>query len=150
MQAPRLDRIYCDGASRKDGRGGWGFVVYRGNVRQRTEFGGAFDTTNNRMELQAAIEALKTISIGARVEVICDSKYVVEGILEHVDLWLRTGWRTSGNKPVKNVDLWQELVVLDIDRKVRWTWVKGHAGDVGNEEADAAAARGVPKVKGKP
>lgn len=144
MQALRTTRIYCDGASRKDGRGGWGFVVYHGSIKVRTEYGGAYDTTNNRMELQAAIESLKTISVGARVEIISDSKYVIDGILNHVDLWLRTGWRTSSNQPVKNKDLWEELVILDLDRRVRWTHVKGHSGDAGNEEADAAAARGVP------
>ena len=138
--------IYCDGASRKDGRGGWGLAAYWHDKLMFEECGGAFDTTNNRMELQGAIEALKCYDPGTEMTIHSDSQYVVQGILEHIDLWLRTGWRTSGNNPVKNQDLWEELATLDVERKVTWLWVKGHSGVPGNERADALATLGVPTI----
>ena len=136
--------VYCDGASRKDGRGGWGFVVYENGEESYTRCGGTTETTNNRMELQAAIEALKSIPLGAKVTVYSDSQYVVNGILDHLDIWLMTGWMTSSMKPVKNADLWEELGFLDVDRKVDWLWVRGHSGVPGNELADQLATQGVP------
>lgn len=139
--------VYCDGASRKDGRGGWAYVIYRGDVELRREVGGAIDTTNNRMELTGAIRALKSLPHGAKVTVYSDSKYVTEGITDYLDGWLSRNWRTSGNKAVKNQDLWEELGHLDADRRVTWQWVKGHAGVPGNELADRLASIGVPPTK---
>jgi len=136
--------VYCDGASRKDGRGGWGYVAYQGRRELRRGAGGDWDTTNNRMELMGAICALKSLPFGATVTVFSDSKYVIEGITEYLDDWLARNWRTSGNKEVKNRDLWEELGHLDADRCVTWRWVKGHAGTPGNELADKLAGSGVP------
>lgn len=137
--------IYCDGASRKDRRGGWGMVVtsQSGEILHEA-CGGARNTTNNRMELQGAIEAAKYCMSGQEAIIYSDSQYVIHGILDHIDLWLQTGWRTSANKPVKNQDLWEELCLLDLDRKLVWTWVKGHSGVPGNERADKLAGMGVP------
>lgn len=143
--------IYCDGASRKDGRGGWGFVMYppKSKVELAYGCGGEHNTTNNRMELKAAIMAVRWLPVGAAATLHSDSKYVIDGILEHMDIWLRTGWRSSSNQAVKNVDLWVELANLDVDRVLSWQWVKGHSGVVGNERADELAGLGVPKeVKG--
>lgn len=137
--------IYCDGASRKDGRGGWGASIRRRGMADVDLYGGEFDTTNNRMELMAAIEALWFIPRGSTVTLVCDSMYVVAGASEHMEMWLRTNWRTSANKAVKNVDLWKELKsVMDCHRSVSWQWVKGHTGVEGNERADRLATLGVP------
>lgn len=138
------DIAYCDGASRKDGRGGWGYVVMRGPSVVRAACGGDTGTTNNRMELMGAIMALRSYQRGAEVTIVSDSKYVVDGILDHADLWLKTNWRTSSNQPVKNRDLWETLIRLDVDRVVDWQWVKGHSGDPGNERADKLASIGIP------
>lgn len=140
----RAFTVYCDGASRKDGRGGWGYAVFQGSVLLRSDYGGEFDTTNNRMELMAAIKALRSFVPGTVLTVYSDSQYVIQGILEHMDDWLFRDWRTSGNKPVKNRDLWEMLGNLDVDRTVRWEWVKGHTGNYGNELADQLAGKGVP------
>lgn len=139
--------IYCDGASRKDGRGGWGLVVYEDSIEVAFGCGGEYNTTNNRMELKAAIMAVRWLPVGVIATIHSDSKYVVDGILEHMDIWLRTGWRSSSNQPVKNVDLWEELGNLDVDRVIDWRWVKGHTGVVGNERADELAGLGIPKEK---
>lgn len=142
--------IYCDGASRKDRRGGWGFAMYLEGVEAAFGCGGEYNTTNNRMELKAAIMAVRWLPVGATATIYSDSRYVIDGILEHMDIWLRTGWRSSSNKEVKNVDLWEELGNLDVDRVIDWQWVKGHTGVVGNERADELAGLGVPKeVRGK-
>lgn len=146
---------YCDGASRKDGRGGWGFVVYdREGFEIDYKCGGEYNTSNNKMELQGAIEALRWAKqykkAGNRLpimKIISDSQYVIKGITEHMDLWLRTGWRTSANKPLKNVDLWEILGHLDCDVLPDWRWVKGHTGDIGNERADELAGKGVPPAE---
>lgn len=140
----RAFTVYCDGASRKDGRGGWGYAVYEGSVLLRSDCGGEYDTTNNRMELMGAIKALRTFTPGTAVKVVSDSQYVVKGITEYLDDWLQRNWRTGGNKPVKNQDLWEQLGHLDADRKVTWEWVKGHTGNPGNEMADSLATKGVP------
>lgn len=141
--------VYCDGASRKDGRGGWGFAVYvasrQGDTEIAYDFGGTYNTSSNRMELKAAIMAVRWLPVGAAATLHSDSKYVIDGILEHMDIWLRTGWRSSSNQAVKNVDLWVELANLDVDRVLSWQWVKGHSGVVGNERADELAGLGVPK-----
>lgn len=140
--------IYCDGASRKDGRGGWGFVVYFHDDEIDFKCGGAYDTTNNRMELTAAIEALKWAkSHRGTYTIACDSQYVIKGVTEYLDAWLQMGWRTGANKPVKNDDLWEILGHLDCDVQPRWEWVRGHNGDVGNERADELAGLGIPKER---
>ena len=143
---PRHYVVYCDGASRKDGRGGWGYVLYENDVEGRARCGGEHGTTNNRMELKGAIMALRSLPQGARVTVYSDSQYVVNGILDHMDVWLMLGWQTSSGKPVKNADLWEILGYLDVDRKVDWKWVKGHSGVPGNERADRLATEGVPPL----
>lgn len=138
---------YTDGASRKDGRGGWGYVLYLNDQELETACGGHHETTNNRMELLAAIKALE----GAKpftdtLTVISDSIYVVAGITDHMDSWLRSGWRGTGNQEIKNKDLWERLGHLDCDyKKVAWQWVKGHTGIIGNERADELAGLGVPE-----
>lgn len=137
--------IYCDGASRKDGRGGWGYVVLRNGVRMRGVFGGAYETTNNRMELQAAIEALNSIAKPSMLDIYTDSKYVIMGITEYIEMWTRTNWRTSGNKPVANKDLWQALDASQSVHDINWFHVRGHTGNKWNEEADRLAGLGVPK-----
>ena len=144
--------FYCDGASRKDGRGGWGFAVFDGEVEVFSCLGGDFDTTNNRMELQAAIEALSYAKETRCMQpvIVCDSQYVIKGITEDIDLWLKTNWRTGGNQPLKNKDLWAELCDLDIDVRPRWRWVRGHTGVRGNERADQLAQQGVPRERVKP
>lgn len=142
--------VYCDGASRKDGRGGWGYAVFEGAILLFTESGGEFETTNNRMELLAAIKALRSVKhrrASSIITIYSDSAYVVNGITDHVDMWLQTNWRTSANQPVKNKDLWQNLVDIDVVVKPEWKLVKGHAGIYGNELADELAGKGVPEVR---
>lgn len=141
--------MYCDGASRKDGRGGWGYAVFEGQILLFTESGGAFETTNNRMELQAAIKGLRAVShrrFAHHIVIYSDSAYVVRGITDHVDMWLQTNWRTSANQPVKNKDLWQNLVDTDTIVRPKWELVKGHSGIYGNELADELAGKGVPEA----
>ena len=141
-------RIYCDGASRKDGRGGWGFVVFEGVIELYSGKGGEYDVTNNQMELEAAIRALRAAPRGrVNITMFLDSAYVVNGITEHIDTWLRTNWRTSSNKPVKNVDRWVRLAELDLQLQPVWQHVKGHSGIYGNERADELATAGVPLEK---
>jgi ribonuclease HI len=137
---------YCDGASRKDGRGGWGYIIYHAGEKVASGCGGTHGTTNNRMELQGAIEVLQRLKKGTKATVYSDSQYVIRGITEYVDTWLRLNWRTTSCKPVKNADLWEELVLLDLDRRIDWQWVRGHNGTPGNEEADRLATLGVPAV----
>ena len=138
--------VYADGASTRDWRGGWGATVkYDGWWYDM--FGGEYDTTNNRMELQAVIEALNWLPVACDVIVYCDSKYVIDGMSEYIETWEFCGWRTSSNKPVKNVDLWKELKLIAARHEVRWRWVKGHSGIAGNEQADRLAGQGVPPKK---
>lgn len=110
-------------------------------------FGGAHDTTNNKMELTAAIETLKLVQAGAKIEVFTDSSYVIKGITEWLPGWRRKNWRTSGGDPVKNVELWKALDALYQVRKVTMTWVRGHNGDPGNERADVLANMGVAEAR---
>jgi ribonuclease HI len=138
--------IYTDGAcSGNPGPGGWGVVMYHGN-RKKELFGGEQDTTNNRMEMMATIEALKAIKPGFKGPVVLftDSTYVLKGITEWIHGWKKRGWKKSDKKPVVNKDLWQELDALNNAREVRWEWVKGHSGDAGNERADELAREGIP------
>ena len=131
--------IHTDGACRGNpGPGGWGAVLnYRGN--QKTLQGYEPDTTNNRMELTAVIQALRALKRGCAVELITDSKYVMTGINEWLANWKRNGWKTAAKKPVKNSDLWQQLETETGRHDLTWRWVKGHSGDPGNELADQLA-----------
>lgn len=136
---------YCDGASRKDGRGGWGASI-RGGEKTIDIYGGEVETTNNRMELMACIETLWYLPPMSIVEIVCDSQYVVKGFTEHLEMWLRARWRTSANGPVANRDLWEELQFAVANHAlVEWRWVKGHSGNEGNERADQLATMGVPE-----
>jgi ribonuclease HI len=138
--------IYTDGAcSRNPGPGGWG-VVLRWNGTVKELHGSDPLTTNNRMELMAAIQALEALSRPSRVLLYTDSTYLLNGITKWVAGWQRNGWRTSARKPVKNEDLWRRLVAAMNGHEVSWLWVKGHAGDEGNERADALARLGIEEA----
>lgn len=135
--------IFTDGAcSGNPGPGGWGALICNGeNENELT--GGAAETTNNRMELLAAIEALKSLPDGSAVRLTTDSVYVKDGITNWIKSWKARGWKTAAKKPVKNVDLWQELDSEAQRHSVEWHWVKGHAGHAGNERADELARQGM-------
>ena len=113
---------------------------------RKTLHGGEYETTNNRMELTAAIEALNALKGSQRVRLYTDSKYVMDGIREWLPNWKKRGWKTSNKKPVKNVDLWQALDAATGRHDVEWRWVRGHTGNPGNEEADALANRGIDEL----
>lgn len=131
--------IYTDGACRGNpGPGGWGALLIAGDSRREIS-GAAAETTNNRMELTAAIEALRALRRPVEAELYTDSKYVCTGISEWLPQWKRRGWKTADRKPVKNVDLWQALEEAAGPHRIRWHWVKGHAGNAGNETVDALA-----------
>lgn len=138
--------MYADGACKGNpGVGGWGALLrYQGH--EKAICGGALDTTNNRMELQAVIEGLKLLKRPCVVAVYTDSRYVQQGISEWIVGWKAKGWRTANKKPVKNDDLWKELDALTQGHTISWYWVKGHAGHPGNERADELANEGVDKV----
>lgn len=139
--------VYTDGACKGNpGPGGWGaFLRWGGHEKEL--FGGEALTTNNRMELTAVIEALASLKRGCRVAIYTDSEYVRNGITTWIKGWKARGWRTADRKPVKNVELWQRLEALEAKHQVRWHWVRGHAGDPGNERADRLANRGVESVR---
>jgi ribonuclease HI len=138
--------LFTDGACRGNpGPGGWG-VLMRYQGREKELFGGETDTTNNRMELQAAIEGLRALNEPCSVTLTTDSEYVRKGITEWIGKWKRNGWRTSGKKPVKNADLWQALEEEAARHEVHWHWVKGHSGHSENERADALANRGIDEL----
>ena len=142
MAAPVV--IYTDGACKGNpGPGGWGALLLYGG-QERELFGGAPLTTNNRMELQAVIEALSALTRPSEVMLYTDSVYVRSGILQWIHNWKKNGWKTSDKKPVKNADLWQTLDKLREGHTIEWHWVKGHADNAGNLRADALANRGVP------
>ena len=135
--------IFTDGAcSGNPGPGGWGALISHGEDENEL-IGGAAETTNNRMELQAAIEALKSLPDGSAVRLTTDSVYVKDGITNWIKNWKARGWKTAAKKPVKNVDLWQELDSEAQRHSVEWHWVKGHAGHAGNERADELARQGM-------
>ncbi|MBL8279797.1 MAG: ribonuclease HI [Pelomonas sp.] len=138
--------IYTDGACKGNpGPGGWGAWLSSGG-HDKELFGGERETTNNRMELTAPIEALASLKRSCDVVVYLDSEYVRKGITEWISNWQRRGWKTADGKPVKNADLWQRLDALRKLHHVEWRWVKGHAGDPGNERADMLANRGVASL----
>lgn len=137
--------IYTDGACKGNpGPGGWGVLLIAGEHRRELH-GGEAMTTNNRMELTAAIEALRALKRRCRVTLFTDSTYVKQGIDTWIHGWKRNGWRTADKKPVKNADLWQTLDTLAAQQDVTWRWVKGHAGDPGNERADELSNLGIPQ-----
>jgi len=135
--------LYSDGACKGNpGPGGWGVVLRYGDA-VKTLYGGERETTNNRMELQAAIEGLSLLKRSCRVEIYTDSQYVRRGITEWLSRWKKNGWRTADRKPVRNRDLWERLDELSGKHEIHWHWVKGHAGIPDNELADELANRGV-------
>lgn len=139
----RRVEIYTDGACKGNpGPGGWGAVLTC-EGRERELCGGEPETTNNRMELTAVIEALRALRQPSHVTLHTDSQYVQKGITEWIHSWKAKGWRTAARAPVKNVDLWKALDELASQHRIDWRWVKGHAGHDGNERADALANRGV-------
>lgn len=143
---------YTDGAcSGNPGPGGWGVLLQatQGDtvLKERTLSGGEAETTNNRMELLAAITALETLDRASEITVITDSAYVKNGVTGWIFGWKRNGWKTSAKKPVKNVDLWQRLDAAQARHRVTWEWIKGHAGHPGNERADELAREGMAPFK---
>ena len=137
---------YTDGACRGNpGPGGWG-VWLRVGDQEKKLCGGEKNTTNNRMELMAAIMALRELTPSATVHIYTDSSYVQKGMSEWLPGWKRNQWRTAAKKPVKNADLWQELDSLAQKHQVDWRWVKGHSGDEGNDIADALANEGIEQL----
>jgi ribonuclease HI len=138
--------IYTDGACKGNpGPGGWGAWLVMG-PHQKELYGGELNTTNNRMELKAVIEALTALKRPCEVTLHTDSQYVHKGISEWIHGWKARGWKTASREPVKNVDLWQALDAAQAMHKIHWRWVKGHAGHEGNERADALANLGVESV----
>lgn len=138
--------IYTDGACRGNpGKGGWGAILrYKGTIKEL--HGGERDTTNNRMELMAAISALEALKKPCVVHLYTDSKYVLDGITKWLPNWKKAGWKTAAKKPVKNEDLWQRLDLVIQTHTIDWRWVKGHSGNQGNERADALANLGVDSL----
>lgn len=133
-------KIATDGACKGNpGPGGWG-VLIRAGANEKEISGGEANTTNNRMELLAAIRGLQALTRPCQVILVTDSAYVKNGITQWIRGWQRNGWRTADRKPVKNADLWQELIDACAPHRIEWTWVKGHAGDPDNERADRLAS----------
>ncbi len=146
---------FTDGAcSGNPGPGGWGVVLQAKDgdalLKERELCGGAAETTNNRMELTAAIEALETLERESKITLITDSVYVKDGITKWLWGWRKNGWRTAAKKPVKNAELWQKLDAAQARHQVTWQWVKGHAGQPENERADALARQGMAPFKKTP
>lgn len=138
--------IYTDGACRGNpGPGGWGALLSYGD-KTRELCGGEYNTTNNRMELTAAIAALETLTRTCEVQLHTDSNYLRQGMTQWLARWKRNGWKTAAKKPVKNADLWQRLDTACARHEIEWHWVKGHNGDPGNEAADTLANRGIDEL----
>ena len=147
MAVPEVE-IFTDGACRGNpGPGGWAALLRTGE-KEREISGGEPLTTNNRMELRAAIEALNALKRPCTVEIHTDSVYVRDGIMKWIHGWKRNGWRTADKKPVKNAELWQELLDAESRHEVRWHWVKGHSGHAENDRVDALACAEADKQKG--
>jgi ribonuclease HI len=145
---------YTDGAcSGNPGPGGWGVLLIAREgaevLKERELCGGEAMTTNNRMELLAAISALETLAKPSVLTIVTDSAYVKNGVTEWIHSWKRNGWRTAGRDPVKNAELWQRLDLAQARHKVQWRWIKGHAGHAENERADALARAGMAPFKVK-
>jgi ribonuclease HI len=144
-----LVEVFTDGACRGNpGPGGWG-VVLRYKNKEKELYGSEAHTTNNRMELTAAIEALDALSRSCEVVITTDSQYVKNGINQWIANWKKRGWKTADKKPVKNIDLWQRLDELVSRHNVKWHWVRGHSGHPENERADALANRGIDELTQK-
>ncbi len=140
----RVVEIYSDGACRGNpGPGGWGALL-RFNGQEKELWGGEAATTNNRMELMAAIRALEALKRPSRVKLTTDSIYVMKGIQTWIHAWKKRGWKTADKKAVKNEDLWRQLEAVAAKHEIEWHWVKGHNGHPENERADALANRGIP------
>ena len=138
--------IYTDGACRGNpGPGGWGALI-KFNGAEKELFGGQINTTNNQMELSAAIEGLSILTEPCNVELFTDSKYVMDGITQWIQNWKKNNWRTAAKKDVKNKELWQKLDQLIAQHQVQWHWIKGHSGDPGNEAADLLANKGIDSI----
>jgi ribonuclease HI len=138
--------IYTDGACRGNpGPGGWGALI-KFDTTEKEIFGGQNNTTNNQMELSAAIEGLSILKEPCSVELFTDSKYVMDGITQWIQNWKKNNWKTSAKKEVKNKELWQQLDRLMSYHQVQWHWVKGHSGDPGNETADLLANKGIDSI----
>ena len=138
--------IFTDGACRGNpGPGGWGALI-KFDIAQKEIFGGQNNTTNNQMELSAAIEGLSTLKEPCNVELFTDSRYVMDGITQWIQNWKINNWKTSSKKEVKNKELWQKLDQLMTYHQVKWRWVKGHSGDPGNETADLLANMGIDSI----
>ncbi|MBA3022728.1 MAG: ribonuclease HI [Gammaproteobacteria bacterium] len=141
--------VFSDGACKGNpGIGGWGALL-RAKGKERELCGGEAHTTNNRMELMAAIAALETLTRPCKVRLHTDSKYVLQGITEWLPGWKQRGWKTASKQPVKNDDLWRRLDDAVTRHHIEWVWVKGHAGHEGNERADALANRGIETLRGQ-
>lgn len=143
----KIVTIHTDGAcSGNPGPGGWGVLMsFNGSTKEMS--GGEAETTNNRMELMAAIMALESLKRSCQIKLHTDSVYVQNGITDWITNWKRNGWRTAARKPVKNADLWQRLDEARTKHDVSWRWVKGHAGDPGNERADELARQGMAEFQ---
>lgn len=138
--------IHTDGACKGNpGPGGWGAILQSG-PHSKELWGGEADTTNNRMELLAVIRALEAIKKPVPIRIHTDSKYVQQGISTWIHGWKKNGWKTADKKPVKNADLWKALDALAQQHSIEWLWVKGHAGNIGNERADELANRGIEEL----
>jgi ribonuclease HI len=145
----KLVHIYADGACRGNpGPGGWGVLLQYGAAEKRL-YGGELETTNNRMELMAAIQGLESLTRPCQVVMSLDSQYVLKGITEWLPQWLKRNWQTANKQPVKNQDLWQRLVAAQQQHRIEWEWIKGHSGHPGNELADQLANQGVDEVLAK-
>lgn len=140
--------IYADGACKGNpGPGGWGAILQAGG-KQKELFGGEPATTNNRMELMAVIRALESLKRPCAVTLFTDSQYVQKGMTEWIHAWKRRGWKTAGKQPVKNEDLWRRLEAAANVHRIDWRWVRGHAGNPGNERADLLANKGIEEPGG--
>lgn len=142
-QLEAIVEIWTDGACKGNpGKGGWGALLRHGK-HEKELCGGEAMTTNNRMEMMAVIQALSALKRPCKIHLHVDSQYVKKGLTEWLPSWIARGWKTADKKPVKNQDLWQELDKLCKQHEIKWIWVKGHAGDEGNERADALANKGI-------
>lgn len=142
----KIVEIYTDGACRGNpGPGGWGVWLKYADA-EKFLYGGEQETTNNRMELMAAIQALEILKYPCRIKLYSDSQYVLQGITEWMANWKKRGWKTAAKKPVKNEDLWRRLDEVMQKHTINWTWVKGHSGNIGNEKADQLANQGIDSL----